>query len=70
MTGTYSIAEVIDDSNKRPEKTLFYFSTTDGDLRFDDGQVKSLVQVGLMVNENGGKFCSSLDKIAIFLNQK
>lgn len=29
MTGVYSIAEVIDDSNKRPEKTLFCFIDTD-----------------------------------------
>ena len=25
MTGVYSIAEVVDDSNKRPEKTVFCF---------------------------------------------
>jgi len=30
MTGVYSIAEVIDDSNKRPNKTLFCILTKDG----------------------------------------
>ena len=30
MVGTYSIAEVADDSNKRPEKTVFYFQESDG----------------------------------------
>ena len=29
MTGVYSIAEVVDDSNKRREKTLFYFMEKD-----------------------------------------
>jgi hypothetical protein len=29
MTGFYSIAELIDDSIKRPTKTVFYFTTTE-----------------------------------------
>lgn len=52
MTGVYSIAEVIDDSNKRPEKTVFSFRP-DG---FNEHQIKSLNQVGKMVEENGGKW--------------
>ena len=49
MTGVYSIAEVIDDSNKRPEKTVFCFVSKDEDRNFDLGQIKSLTQVGKMV---------------------
>jgi len=49
MTGVYSIAEVIDDSNKRPEKTVFCFLSKDEDRNFDLGQIKSLTQVGKMV---------------------
>ena len=39
MTGVYSIAEVIDDSNKRPRKTVFCVLPTDGDLSFTEGQL-------------------------------
>ncbi len=34
MTGFYSIAEVIDDSNKRPNKTVFCTIDKDDDLIF------------------------------------
>ena len=54
MTGVYSIAEVIDDSNKRPEKTIFAFMAKDGHLEFDKDQIKSLSKVAVMVNANGG----------------
>ena len=65
MTGVYSIAEVIDDSNKRPHKTVFAF-IKDG---FDKGQIKSLTQVGEMVKRNGGTWLF-FDEIANFLNDK
>lgn len=78
MTGVYSIAEVIDDSNKRPDKTIFCFVNTDfvdaineyGVLRktFDYGQIKSLDQVGKMVERNGGKYFRSLIDVADYLN--
>src|SRR6056297_2348399 len=48
MKGVYSIAEVVDDSNKRPEKTIFcYLKEDDGDkkdekIKFDKFQLKSL----------------------------
>jgi len=64
MTGVYSIAEVVDDSNKRPEKTVFCI-IEDG---FDKSQKKSLKQVGEMVKENGATVCSSLKEVAKFLN--
>ena len=49
MTGVYSIAEVVDDSNKRPEKTVFAFK----EEGFDKSQIKSLEAVGTLVSENG-----------------
>lgn len=69
MTGVYSIAEVIDDSNKRPEKTIFHFMERDGDLSFDEGQMSSLKSVGIMVRTNGGKWFENLDDIAQYLNE-
>ena len=68
MTGVYSIAEVIDDSNKRPEKTIFCFLSNDDSKRFVNGQIKSLDKVGVMVENNGGKYFKSLDEVAEFLN--
>jgi hypothetical protein len=75
MTGVYSIAEVVDDSNKRPEKTLF--SVVVGEegnngewLTFTTGQLKSLSQVGKMVERNGGKNFQTLQEVADFLNQQ
>ena len=68
MTGVYSIAEVIDDSNKRPEKTIFCFLSNDDSKRFVNGQIKSLDKVGIMVENNGGKYFKSLDEVAEFLN--
>lgn len=68
MTGVYSIAEIIDDSNKRPDKTVFCFLETDEERSFDEFQIKSLTQVGKMVESNGGKWLSSLESIADYLN--
>jgi hypothetical protein len=63
MEGVYSIAEVVDDSNKRPEKTIFCY-LEDG---FNDKQKKSLEQVKKMILQNGGKVCDSLSEIANYL---
>lgn len=68
MTGVYSIAEVVDDSNKRPKKTIFTYLERDNDLSFNAGQLKSLKAVGSMVKENGGKVFVNLQEIADFLN--
>ena len=68
MTGVYSIAEVIDDSNKRPEKTIFYFVVDDDGETFSDGQVKSLMRVGQMVRNNGGRYFGDFRRVAMYLN--
>lgn len=68
ITGVYAIAEVIDDSNKRPEKTVFAFLPEDEGISFDEGQIRSLDRVGRMVENNGGKYCKSLFEIADYLN--
>jgi len=64
MTGVYSIAEVVDDSNKRPEKTVFVVLQEDAGTSktFDEGQKRSLEQVGKLVERNGGTYCTSLIK--------
>lgn len=69
MTGVYSIAEVVDDSNKRPEKTVFCFLEKDGDLEFDKHQLKSLANTAKMIKNNGGTVLNSLEEVAEFLNK-
>ena len=68
MTGVYSIAEVVDDSNKRPEKTVFCFLEKDGDDKFTKEQTKSMKQVSKMVEENGATVCKNLNDVAEYLN--
>lgn len=68
MTGVYSIAEVIDDSNKRPAQTVFVWLQEDSGLTFDAGQQRSMGAVGKMVERNGGKCFTSLPLVAKYLN--
>ena len=56
MTGVYSIAEVVDDSNKRPNKTIFSFLSEDGSEKFIDSQTKSLESTGKMISKNGATY--------------
>lgn len=74
MKGVYSIAEVVDDSNKRPEKTILCIVDKDVDddlyttISFDKAQMKSLEQVGEMVIRNGGRVFYNLDFTVQYLN--
>jgi len=69
MTGVYSIAEAVDDSNKRPEKTVFCILHVDDNLVFSDGQDRSLMQVGKMIKNNGCFYSNNLYDVANFLNK-
>lgn len=69
MTGVYSIAEVVDDSNKRPERTIFILLKDDGNLSFNEGQWKSLKAVAHMVEENGGQVFENLQTAANYMNR-
>jgi len=68
MIGCYSIAEIIDDSNKRPEKTLVVALQSYENEKFNSVRWKSLQAVLKMVNRNGGRVFDSLQNIADYLN--
>jgi len=68
MIGVYSIAEVVDDSNKRPDRTLLTLLKDDDLLSFTDGQWKSLQAVAGLVQRNGGRVFYSLSDTAMYLN--
>ena len=69
MEGFYSIAEAIDDSNKRPEKILFCcLDTCNTSDLFTRAQLRSLYAVKDMIKNNGGKSFYDLVDVADFLN--
>lgn len=68
MIGVYSIAEVVDDSNKRPKKTILCILDSDETEKFTKAQLKSLKQVEQMVRDNGGITFNNLDELADYLN--
>lgn len=70
MTGVYSVAEVVDDSNKSPEKVILVVLKTDEEEAFDDHQWKSIKSVARMVKENGGEVFNSLRDVSIYLNME
>ena len=66
IKGVYSIAEVVDDSNKRPEKTLFcplYYG-------MDNQLVHSLEATCNLLKANGVQVFKNLDDVADFLSRK
>jgi hypothetical protein len=69
---TYSIAEVVDDSNKRPNKTIcciFNEELSNGKLAMSKQDLKHLDQVGKLVERNGAKYFKSLEEVAEYLNK-
>ena len=66
LLGFYSIAEVVDDSNKRPKKTIFCYL----EEGFNEHQIKSLKATSRMVKENRAKVCESLEEVAEYLNSE
>ncbi len=69
MTGVYSIAEVVDDSNKMPKKTVLVLLKRDGEKQFSDSQWKSLVAVSRIVKGNGGMVFDNLKECAVALDR-
>lgn len=68
MTGVYSIAEVVEDSNKRPQQTLFCIIENDDNNEFTEHQLKSLMMVKNLVRNNNARVFDTLEDVANFLN--
>jgi Nucleoside 2-deoxyribosyltransferase like len=64
MLGFYSVAEVVDDSNKRPNKTIFCY-LGEG---FEKHQIKSLQATARLVKENSAQVFTNLAEVAEYLN--
>ena len=68
IKGVYSIAEVVDDSNKRPNKTIFLNLYTENHAKFDKQMYRSLEAVGKLLESNGARVFRSIEDVANFLN--
>lgn len=69
LTGVYSIAEVVDASNKKPEKTILCVLDEDNGKKWTESQRKSLSAVEKLVDSNGAFVFNSLEETISFLNQ-
>lgn len=71
IKGVYSIAEVVDDSNKRPEKTIFLnlYQENEND-RLTKQMSHSLKAVENLLRNNGVKIFNSIDDVANYLNER
>ena len=69
MTGSYAIAEVVDSSNKNPDKTIFCVIREDGGERFSDAQWRSLSRVTQLISSNGAITLGGLDEVVDYLNR-
>jgi hypothetical protein len=68
MTGVYAIAEAVDDSNKRPEKTIFCYLQRHREEAFTRGQSASLEAVKNLIQANGATVLVSLTSVAWHIN--
>lgn len=70
IRGVYSIAEVVDDSNKRPEKTLFLNLFQEDDRHFTRQMGHSIRAVENLLGENGVRCFDCMEAVAEFLNRE
>lgn len=68
MEGFFAVAEVVDDSNKRPAKTILCVLESEEEGRFTDHQRESLAATAFMVERNGARAAASLEEVASILN--
>lgn len=71
IEGYFSIAEAVDFSNKKPGGAIFCVinETFEDNKKFDLNQIKSLNNVGKLVEKNGGKYFKSLEEIVQYINK-
>ncbi len=67
MTGAYAIAEAVDDSNKRPTRTILVLLRSDAGLEFTFPQWKSLQSVANMVRTNRAKVFFGLKEAVTYM---
>jgi hypothetical protein len=66
--GLYTIAKIVDDSNKRPDKTIICLLKKYEGFEFLDSQWESLGEVAKIIERNGSKVFYSLKSVADYVN--
>ena len=69
MEGFYSVAELVDDSNKRPDKTVYFIMEEEEGQSFSEHQLKSLKAIGKLVEKNGGRWSKTFEELITWLNK-
>ena len=67
--GFYSFVEVVDDSNKRPERTVLCVLTEANGKKFEGHNLKCVLKTMKLVAKNGVVVVESLDELANYLNE-
>ena len=70
ISGVFSIAEVVDASNKKPEKTIFCIIDEHMNKSFEESQLKSLKETENLIKANGANVFNDLNSICVFINSK
>ena len=66
--GFYSFVEVVDDSNKRPDRTVLCILTERDGKEFSKHNLKCAKKTAELVLANGATVTDSLEKVALILN--
>ena len=66
--GFYSFVEVVDDSNKRPERTILCVLESANGKTFDGHTKKCVLKTMKLVAENGVVVLDNLEALAAYLN--
>lgn len=67
MTGVYSVAEVVDDSNKRPLHTVLCILSSDDGECWTEAQARSIMSVADLVKRNRAAVFFNLESVAEYL---
>ncbi len=70
MIGAYAIAEVTDDSNKKPKKTILCILDEDEGEVWSESQKSSLESIKKLIQSNGSIVFNSLEETSDYLNNK
>jgi hypothetical protein len=68
MMGWFSIAEIMDDSYKKSDKTIYCYLPKDDDKEFNEVQLAELERIGKLATANGAIWKHSLDEVVSYLN--
>lgn len=68
MKGVYSIAEIVESSMRKNIDVLMCVLPKDGDLEFDEEQMKSFDAVATMIKKYSAYSCNSLEDVIRYIN--